>query len=68
MSTGSTRRLVSRMISTHTPPRPTASTGPKVGSTVTPTSSSIPPDRIGVTSTPSTAAPGTASPAARTVA
>ena len=36
-----------------------ASTGPNVRSTVTPTSSSTPSARIGVTSTPSTTAPGT---------
>ena len=65
-STGSTRRLVSCKISTQIPPRPTASTGPNVGSMVTPASSSAPPERIAVTSTPSTRAPETASPAART--
>ena len=64
--TGRTRRLVSASTSTQTPPRPTASTGPNVRSTVTPASSSTPPARIGVTSTPSTMAPGTLSPAART--
>ena len=41
-STGSTRRLVSLRISTQIPPRPTASTGPNVGSTVTPARSSAP--------------------------
>jgi hypothetical protein len=64
--TGSTRRLVSCKISTQIPPRPTASTGPNVGSMVMPASSSAPPERIAVTSTPSTRAPETASPAART--
>ena len=65
-STGSTRRLVSWSTSTQTPPRPTARTGPKVGSTVTPAISSTPPERIGLTRTPSIRAPGTAWPAART--
>ena len=65
-STGSRRRLVSFSTSTQIPPRPTASTGPNAGSTVTPASSSAPPVRIGVTSTPSTLASGTACPAART--
>ena len=51
--------------STQIPPRPTASPGPKAGSTVTPASSSAPPERIGITSTPSMAASVTASPAAR---
>ena len=65
-SAGSSRRLVSFSTSTQIPPRPTASTGPNAGSMVTPASSSVPPVRIGVTSTPSMTAPGTAWPAAST--
>src|SRR5690606_216867 len=64
-STGSSRSATSCSTSTNTPPRPTASTGPNDGSTVTPTKSSVARGRIGLTSTPSTAAVA-ARPAART--
>ena len=56
-SIGSGRSATSCSTSTHTPPRPTAITGPHCGSRVQPTNSSNPPLRIGATSTPSTRAP-----------
>ena len=59
-STGSRRTAVSRKASTHTPPRPTATTMPQSGSRAVPTKSSMPASRIGVTSTPSRRACGAA--------
>src|SRR5579884_359021 len=56
--TGSTRTLLSRKTSTQIPPGATVTIWPQTPSRMTPTSSSIPSGRMGVTSTPAMRASG----------
>ncbi len=54
---GCSRNATSPSNSTYTPPRPNITSGPNVGSCVTPTTASMPPGTYSCTSTPSSVAP-----------